>query len=255
VGGTSPIGTALMTFGIIGVGAAELLAYPYWCLEKGYSRFTGPRDETEAWAARATGWMRVMRWDAWSSMFIYTFATVAFYLLGAAILWRVQLIPSGTELVVTLSTMYSPVFGDYAGTLFLFGAFAVLYSTFFVASAGNARIAADAFRVTGLVHGQEGYARWTRIMCGVYPLISLAVYWFVQAPRQMVLLSGAAQAIMLPMLAGAALYWRYKKGDARIAPGKIWDTMLWLSAAGMLIAGIYLLLDKLKITEFIFGVS
>ena len=29
--------------------------------------------------------MRVMRVDAWGAMIIYTFATVAFYLLGAAI--------------------------------------------------------------------------------------------------------------------------------------------------------------------------
>ena len=245
-GTTSPLAVALMTFGIIGVGAAELLAYPYWCLEKGYSRFTGPRDETDSWAQRATGWMRVLRWDAWCSMFIYTFATIAFYLLGAAILWRVQLVPTGTELVATLSTMYRPVFGDYAGILFLFGAFAVLYSTFFVSSAGNARIVSDAFRVTGLIHGQKGYERWVRILSGLYPLVSLAVYWFVQAPAKMVLISGAAQAIMLPMLGGAALYWRYKKGDARIAPGKAWDAMLWLSAFGMLVVGVYLLIDRIS---------
>ena len=32
------------TFGMIGVGAAELVAYPYWCLEKGYARWTGSDD-------------------------------------------------------------------------------------------------------------------------------------------------------------------------------------------------------------------
>ena len=37
--------TAMATFGLIGLGAGELIAYPYWCLEKGYARFTGPRDE------------------------------------------------------------------------------------------------------------------------------------------------------------------------------------------------------------------
>ena len=33
------LATALATFGIIGVGATELLFYPYWCLEKGYARY------------------------------------------------------------------------------------------------------------------------------------------------------------------------------------------------------------------------
>ncbi|MHC4631159.1 MAG: hypothetical protein ACYS9C_07780, partial [Planctomycetota bacterium] len=36
---TDPIATALATFGIIGVGAVELIMYPYWCLEKGYAKF------------------------------------------------------------------------------------------------------------------------------------------------------------------------------------------------------------------------
>ena len=78
------LATVLATFGIIGVGASELVTYPYWCLEKGYARFTGPRDDSPEWAERARGWMRVMRWDAWCSMVVYTFATIAFYLLGAA---------------------------------------------------------------------------------------------------------------------------------------------------------------------------
>ena len=31
------IAAAFGTFGITGVGASELFAYPYWCLEKGYA--------------------------------------------------------------------------------------------------------------------------------------------------------------------------------------------------------------------------
>jgi hypothetical protein len=60
--GTNPLVTALATFGIIGVGAAELLAYPYWCLEKGYGKYVGKREDSDAWAKRAKGWMKVMHW-------------------------------------------------------------------------------------------------------------------------------------------------------------------------------------------------
>ena len=62
----SPLSTALFAFGIIGVGAVELIAYPYWCLEKGYARFTGKADGSDAWVRRVQGWMRVLRLDAWS---------------------------------------------------------------------------------------------------------------------------------------------------------------------------------------------
>ena len=68
------------------MGASELVAYPYWCIEKGYARGAGPRADDDGWARRARGWIRVMQLDAWFSMVVFTIATVAFYLLGAAVL-------------------------------------------------------------------------------------------------------------------------------------------------------------------------
>ena len=40
------IGVALAAFGITGVSADEIISFPYWCLEKGYARFTGPRESS-----------------------------------------------------------------------------------------------------------------------------------------------------------------------------------------------------------------
>lgn len=236
------ISTALMTFGIIGVGATELVAYPYWCLEKGYARFTGPREESQNWVARARGWMNVMRWDAWCSMVVYTIATVAFYLLGAAILFRSNLNPSGNELIRTLAVMYEPVFGAWAQWLFLIGAFAVLYSTFFVANAGHARVVSDGLRVVGLgPHDSQSNRRRVRALSGILPLVCLVVYLVLPTtPDRLVLISGMMQAFMLPMLSAAALYFRYQKCDPRLAPGKAWDAFLWLSSLGMLICGLWL---------------
>ena len=82
------LATAIAVFGITGVGATELVMYPYWCVEKGYARFVGERDGSAAWASRARGWIRVMHLDITCSLVIYTMATVAFYLLGAGVLHR-----------------------------------------------------------------------------------------------------------------------------------------------------------------------
>ena len=94
------LATAMAVFGITGVGATELVQYPYWCIEKGYARFVGPRDGSAAWLARARGWMRVMRLDILCSLVIYTMATVAFYLLGAGVLNRLGLVPADRDTVV-----------------------------------------------------------------------------------------------------------------------------------------------------------
>jgi Mn2+/Fe2+ NRAMP family transporter len=237
-GSNTALATALATFGIIGVGASELVSYPYWCLEKGYARYTGPRDNSEAWGQRARGWMNVLRWDAWCSMVIYTTATLAFYLLGAAILGRVGLNPGGFELVRTLTAMYEPVFGSWAPLLFLVGAFAVLYSTFFVANAGHARVLADVARVMNLgVKSDADKKRVVVWLSGILPFICLAIYIAMpNEPQQLVLISGMVQALMLPMLAFAALYFRYARGDDRVRPSKLWDVFLWVSSAGMLFA-------------------
>jgi Mn2+/Fe2+ NRAMP family transporter len=240
-----PLTTALATFGIIGVGANELIAYPYWCVEKGYARFVGQKEESLAWVDRARGWLRVMRWDAWCSMGVYTFATVAFYLLGAATLGRIHLVPKGNDMIRTLSIMYEPVFGGWTGPVFLFGAFAVLYSTFFVAIAGHARVSADAWRVfrrESLVGDVNPTI--VKFFSGLYPVVCLAMYLAYPEPTTLVLASGAMQAVMLPMLSFAALYFRYRRTDARIKPGLLWDICLWISAIGMLIAGGWLFLTK-----------
>ncbi len=239
------ITTALATFGIIGVGSSELIAYPYWCLEKGYARFTGPHDDSPEWAERARGWMRVMRWDAWCSMVVYTFATIAFYLLGAAILHPTGLDPKGAEMIRYLAVMYEPVFGTVAQTLFLLGAFAVLYSTFFVANASLARVFSDVLAVLGFARKDDrAHQTRTRILSGLLPAACLSFYLTGFEPQSLVLLSGLLQAIMLPMVAAAALYFRYRRCDGRIAPGRAWDVFLWISAAGLLIAGLWAFLSK-----------
>ncbi|MEQ8788159.1 MAG: Nramp family divalent metal transporter [Pirellulaceae bacterium] len=243
---STSLATALATFGIIGVGASELVTYPYWCLEKGYARFTGPHDNTPEWAARARGWMRVMHWDAWCSMFVYTFATIAFYLLGAAVLGRSGLNPGGSDLIRTLSVMYEPVFGSTAQILFLFGAFAVLYSTYFVANASHARVFSDALRVLGFINpSEDNRRRWIRLLSGLFPLLCLLFYILIPSPAELVLISGLMQAGMLPMLAIAALYFRFRRSDPRIAPTKLWDILLWISALGMGIAGFWAFYEKL----------
>ncbi|MEX2138836.1 MAG: Nramp family divalent metal transporter [Pirellulales bacterium] len=234
------LATALSAFGMIGLSAGEIIMYPYWCLEKGYAAHTGPRAQTPEWAARASGWMRVLQLDVWLSMFVYTFSTVAFYLLGAAVLGRTALSPEGEGMIRTLAQMYVPVFGEWAEGLFLFGAVTVLYSTYFVFAAGFARIIADALILLGLINDTAASrALWRQILSVSLPLLALVVFLFVRAPVEMVLAAGLGQATVLPMLGAAALYFRYYRIDTRLRPPLISDMLLWLSFAGLLIIGVW----------------
>ena len=243
----NPMGTALATLGIIGVGAAELVVYPYWCLEKGYAKDVGPPDPSNAsaWIARYQGWMRVMRWDAWGSMVLYTLSTAAFYLLGAATLWRLGLNPGKDELIPTLSVIYLPVFGRWAEGVFLVGAVAVLYSTFFVANASHARTFSDALRVIGVIgDGEADRRRWVWRLSVLFPWLCLLIFVAFPNPAELVLISGVFQGVMLPMLALAAVYFRYAHTPAKLKPSKPWDVCLWMSSIVMLMIGVWIVTNR-----------
>lgn len=218
-------------FGITGVGAAELYFYPYWCIEKGYARYTGPREDSPDWVRRAKGWMRVLKLDCWTSMIVYTVATVSFYLLGAAVLNPQNLHPKGTAIINTLAEMYVPVFGPQTRTLFLVGVWAVLFKTLYVASASDARLTADFLNIAGFVKFRDYSDRklWTRVCCVIYPTVGLCLYFFFREPKVMVAFGGFIQAATLPLISFSTLYLRYKKTDRRITPGLFSDILLWIA--------------------------
>lgn len=240
--------TAFAAFGIIGVGASELIYYPYWCLEKGYGRSVGPREESPAWRARALGWIRILRIDAWVSFAIYTTATLAFYLLGAAVLKAKGLIVEDSKMIETLSHMYRETFGQWSYWLFLAGAFAVLYSTVFGATASNARLFADALNLFGVVRYRdaEHRMRWVKTGCVLLPLAFTTVFLVWGNPVRLVFVGALAQALMLPFLALAALYFRYKRTEAALRPGLAWTFCLWLAALAMTAVGGYQLVTRLQ---------
>lgn len=246
VEGLNPIATALATFGIIGVAAGELVFYPYWCLEKGYAAHIGPREDSEAWRERARGWLRVLRWDAWASMVVYTISTVGFYLLGASVLGRAGLHPEGMDMIRTLATMYEPVFNETAVTLFLVAAVVILYSTFFVTNASKARVFADALVIFGFrKSGTERDRNWIKLLSLAFPIVSVLIFLLFPKPKQLVLLAGMMQAFLLPMLAFAAIWFRYRHREKALEPTLIWDVFLWISGLGLLLAGGWMAWSKI----------
>jgi manganese transport protein len=240
--------TAFGAFAITGVGAAELMFYPIWCLEKGYARFTGPRDDSIQWAERARGWMRVLRIDAWISMVVYTVATVAFYLLGAAVLNRQGLKVTNKELIPTLERMYTSTFGEWGGWIFGVGAFMVLYSTLFVSTASNARLFADFGSIARIFtfESPERRLRVVRLAIGGIGLLLVAIYFTSGEPVTLVTIGAVAQGIMLPFLAFAAVYFRHVKTAPALRPGATWTFFLWVSSVAMTAVGIYLAGKSLK---------
>ena len=235
------IAAAFGAFGITGVGASELYAYPYWCLEKGYARFVGRHSDDDAWVRRAKGWLRVMHLDAWVSMLVFTTATVAFYFLGATVLHRQGLRPEKSEMIATLAEMYVPTFGDWTRIAFLVGAWAVLFKTLYVASASNSRLTADFLSLGRFLKFDSAEPRriCIRRFCVFYPLFGLLLYFTFRDPRAMVIFGGFVQAATLPVIAAASVYMRYRRTDPRLAPSRLSDICLWLAFLSITVVATY----------------
>lgn len=235
------IAAALGAFGITGVGGDEIMMYNYWLLEKGYAAKTGPRDDSEAWNRRARGWIRVMYFDALASMFVYTVVTAAFYLLGCAVLHARGEVPEGYGMIRTLSTMYTQTLGPWANGVFLAGAFIVLFSTLFSALAGWSRIFSDAFARIGLFDFDNPKSRGISIavLAWCFPIVWAILALFTDKPAWNVILGGLSTCVILLLVLGAALYFRYRRLPQQLVPTRLYDVALWISAAAILAVGIY----------------
>ena len=238
---------AFAAFGIIGVGASELIYYPYWCLEKGYARRVGPNDGSPAWGERARGWLRILKIDATMSFVLYTSATLAFYVLGAAILHGKGLAVEDANMIETLSNMYGETFGPWSLWVFLAGAFAVLYSTVFGATASNARLFADALEVFGLQRYESAAARARMVRLGsiLLPLAFTSVFLAFGNPVSLVFVGAVGQGLMLPFLAFAALHFHYFQTDPVLRVGRAFTVCLVLSAVAISAAGVYQVAQQL----------
>lgn len=235
------VGVAIAAFGITGVGGDEIMYYNYWCLEKGYARFTGPRDDSEAWLRRAKGWIRVMYLDALLSMLVYTIVTAAFYLLGAAVLHESGLVPEGYEMVESLSRIYTETLGSWAMSIYLFGALIVLFSTLFAALASWTRIFSDAFGQIGWINFYDPKIRKKSIaiLAWAFPLCWALLFIFIKLPVLMILVGGFVTSILLLIVVYAAFQFRYHRLPPQLKPSKLYDFALMLSAIVIVGVGVY----------------
>ncbi len=222
---------ALGAFGITGVASGEITMYPYWCMEKGYAAWTGPKENTPEWQARARGWIRVMTIDAVISMFVYTAATIAFYILGAAVLSTEENFQDGAQFIFQLSSMFTNVLGENTRAIFMLCAFTVLFSTIFANTAAFSRLWTDFFGICGWLNWKNILQR-TRsisIVAWAFPILCGIIYLVNPNPLELVIFMGVCNSLYLVVVAYQAIIFRYRHTDPSLQPSKWYDGALWIS--------------------------
>lgn len=244
------IGAAIAMFGITGVGADEITVYTYWCVEKGYARWSGPADGSEEWVRRANGWLRVMYKDAFLSWIIYTFGTLAFFLMGAAVLQPQGLVPEGNEMIVTLSRMYTDTLGEWVTIGFLVGAIAVLGSTLWAGLPSWARMYTNLLSTVGVFDWRDHRTRlrWIRTFTVALPIIWGIAYLLIESPVIMIQIGGVMTGVFLLAVVIAVWYLRRTEIDRRLYGGGLFNLLLVVSSIAIGLLGIYTVLNVFGLT-------
>jgi manganese transport protein len=231
---------AIGAFGITGVASDEIIAYHYWCLEKGYAAYTGPRMETKEWRTRANGWINIMYLDALFAMVIYTLVTVAFYLLGAAVLHKSSIIPQGNGVIETLALIYTQSLGGGIKTVYLIGAFFVLFSSLYATLAAWTRVFPDIMGQFGWFDFSDLVKRKKMIglLACVFPIAWAMAYTFIDSPVLMVLSGGIVGSFMLMIVVFAALNFKYRVTNF-IGSSTIYNVAFWISVISILFVAGY----------------
>jgi Mn2+/Fe2+ NRAMP family transporter len=234
------VGVAIGAFGITGVGSDEILAYNYWCLEKGYAAYTGPQKDSDEWKKRARGWINIMYLDATLAMIIYTTVTAAFYLLGAAVLHTKGIAPEGNQVIESVAFIYTETLGPGIRTVYLVGAFFVLYSSLFASLAAWTRMYPDIFGQMGWIDFRNTQKRkgLIAILAWTIPVIWACTYLFVELPVTMILFGGVVGSVLLFIVGYAAIDFRYNRNQVFTVSTR-YDIALWISLISIVFVGVY----------------
>ena len=222
---------ALAVFGFTGISYGEIMAYTYWCLEKGYAENTG--NDTE----ETKHWIRTMQTDVWVTVFFITLGTLPFFFLGAGVLNNVPELQESlatssfwdVDVISSLQNMFSLVLGGWAKWLFIILAFFVLFSTLLSGTAAFTRTISDYLISMGLVReGTNTRKKLIKLVAFVIPFLSGLFYFILPNPITLLLIAGIWAAMGLPIVNIGALY-LVNKLEPALQPKVITKVILWAS--------------------------
>ena len=222
---------ALAVFGFTGISYGEIMAYTYWCLEKGYA------PDTQGDTEKIKGWIKVMQTDVWVTVFFVTIGTLPFFFLGAGVLHHIPELQESLssnsfwdiDIIGALQNMFALVLGGWAKWLFVVLAFFVLFSTLLSGSAAFTRTISDYFISTGLILEERlSRQQLIKIVAFIIPLLSGVFYFVLPNPITLFIIAGIWAAMGLPIVNIGALY-LLSKLEKELQPKPVTKFILWAS--------------------------
>ena len=216
--------------GALGATANEMFMYPYWILEKGYTKFCGSPD-SKGWVERTRGWIRILQIDAGVCTVLTTIITAAYFLLGASVLYGQGVDLSKSNIVDSLAKMFTDTYGEWSRLIFLGGAFCTLFSTMIVGIAAFGRMWGDTLVSLKVIPANDPKALKTthRVVESIYLIGLLPISIASVNPAANVILGQFFAGLVGMPLLMFAICWLAFRTDSRVRMGKISAVFLIIS--------------------------
>ena len=236
---------ALAVFGFTGISYGEIMAYTYWCLEKGYAE--GSAKEIQ----ETKNWIRTMQTDVWVTIFFITIGTLPFFFLGAGVLNTLPQLQESlatqsfwnVDIISTLQNMFSLVLGDWAKWLFIVLAFFILYSTLLSGTAAFTRTISDYLISMGFIYEKENTRKiLIKQIAFLVPFLSGIFYFLLPNPITLLLIAGIWAAMGLPIVNIGAIYLSNKL-QKELQPNLLIKLILWLSLLFQFSIAVLIIID------------
>ncbi len=128
-----------------------------------------------------------------------------------------------------------------AKSVFLAGAFIVLFSTLFAALAAWTRMISDILGQFGWIDFFDFQQRRKTIalLAWIIPILWALLFVFIKMPVIMVLSGGIVGSFILLLVVFASLHFRYRRLSSSFIPTVGYDIALWISVLAIGLIGVY----------------
>jgi Mn2+/Fe2+ NRAMP family transporter len=241
-------GEVLPWLGFMLSGAAGLIWYSFWVVEKPYGAAATndhPKTTTRGDEHALKGWIRVMTLDCTVAVVGTLIVTLAFLVLGTELLGPQKLVPDEDRVAEVLGRLLGEVWGRFGFWFMVIGVCVGFADTVLSDQDGHGRMFA-----AGLRPVLERYAvrrRWTdqrflqrAIVIILVTILPIVLYLLIGQPVRLLKMAGAIEAAHIPVVTAAVLYLNHARLPATLAPSRFVSVVTALAGAFFAVfAGIY----------------
>jgi Mn2+/Fe2+ NRAMP family transporter len=224
-------------------GAAGLIWYSFWVLEKGYGvrkNSYGSKKFTKAEIGDIKSWLKQMTADTSVAVIGTTIVTIAFLILGAELLKPNGLVPDENQVAETLGKMLEHLWGRVGFWFMVSAVFVGFWDTVLSDQDGFGRMFAGGTKrlLSRVIQSKSWLSEKKLQRAFVIVLVTMApiiLYLVMGNPVELLKIAGAIEACHIPIVVAVVLYLNHKSLPEELRPSTI--TFIFTAVAGLFFAG------------------